>query len=52
MDLNRKDSIVLPTGPTGGNGSAIAHAFAKEGAKLALSSTRQEKLDRLIPTPG
>ena len=48
MDLNRKDSIVLPTGPTGGIGSAIAHAFAKEGAKLALSSTRQEKLDRLI----
>jgi 3-hydroxybutyrate dehydrogenase len=52
MDLNRKDSIVLPTGPTGGIGSAIAHAFAKEGAKLALSSTRQEKLERLIPTLG
>ena len=52
MDLNLKDKVVLITGSTGGIGSAIARAFAAEGAKLALSSTRQEKLDRLIPTPG
>lgn len=52
MNLNLKDKVVLITGSTGGIGSAIAHAFAAEGAKLALSSTRQEKLDRLIPALG
>lgn len=52
MDLKLKDKVVVMTGATGGIGSAIARAFAAEGAKLAISSTRQEKLDALIPTLG
>lgn len=52
MDLNLKDKVVILTGATGGIGSAIARAFAAEDAKLAISSTRQEKLDKLIPTLG
>ena len=52
MDLKLKDKVVLITGATGGIGSAITRAFAAEGAKLAISSTRQEKLDALIPTLG
>ena len=50
MDLKLKDKVILLTGSTGGIGSAIARGFAEEGAKLAISSTRQEKLDALIPT--
>ena len=52
MDLKLKDKVVLITGSTGGIGAAITRAFATEGAKLAISSTRQEKLDALIPTLG
>lgn len=52
MDLKLKDKVVLITGATGGIGSAITRAFAAEGAKLAISSTRQEKLDALIPSRG
>ncbi len=52
MDLKLTNKVVLITGATGGIGSAIAKAFADEGAKLVLSSTRQEKLDKLIPTLG
>ena len=48
MDLHLTDKVVLITGATGGIGAAIAHAFADEGSKLALTSTRQEKLDKLI----
>lgn len=50
MDLQLKDKVVLVTGGTGGIGSAIVRAFLAEGAKVAFSSTRQEKIDKLIPT--
>ena len=50
MDLKLKDKIVLVTGGTGGIGSAIVKGFLKEGAKVAFSSTSQEKIDKLIPT--
>ena len=47
--LNLKDKVVLITGSTGGVGEALVKAFAAEGCKLAISSTRQEKLDKLVP---
>lgn len=50
MDLKLKDKVVLVTGGTGGIGSAIVKAFLGEGAKVAFSSTKQEKIDNLIPT--
>lgn len=50
MDLKLKDKVVLVTGGTGGIGSAIVRAFLAEGAKVAFSSTSQEKIDKLIPT--
>lgn len=42
-----KNKVVAITGATGGIGSATAKAFADAGACLAVSSTRQEKLDAL-----
>lgn len=50
MDLKLKDKVVLVTGGTGGIGSAIVRGFLAEGAKVAFSSTRQEKIDALLPT--
>lgn len=50
MDLKLKDKVVLVTGGTGGIGTAIVKAYLAEGAKVAFSSTRQEKIDALIPT--
>ena len=50
MDYRLKDRVVLITGATGGIGQALTRAFAGEGCKLALSSTKQAKLDALIPT--
>lgn len=47
MDLQLKDKVVLITGSTGGIGTALTHAFAAEGCKLSITSTRQEKLDKL-----
>ena len=49
MDLKLKDKVVMITGSTGGVGEALVKAFAAEGAKLAISSTRQEKLDAMLP---
>ena len=50
MDLRLKDKVVMITGSTGGVGEAVTKAFAAEGCRLAISSTRQEKLDKLVPT--
>ncbi|MBR1669803.1 MAG: SDR family oxidoreductase [Butyrivibrio sp.] len=50
MDLNLEDKVVMITGSTGGVGECLAKAFAAEGCKLAISSTKQEKLDKLVPT--
>ena len=52
MDSNLKDKVVMITGATGGIGKAVAKAFAAEGAKLALTSRSQEKLDALIAELG
>ena len=52
MDLKFKDKVVLVTGGTGGIGSAIVRAFLGEGAKVAFSSTRQEKIDALAAELG
>ena len=49
MDLNLKDKVVMITGSTGGVGEAVVKAFAAEGCKLAISSTKQEKLDNMLP---
>lgn len=49
MDLKLKDKVVLIIAATGDSGVATAKAFAKEGCKLALTSTAQEKLDALVP---
>jgi len=50
MDLKLKDKVVLVTGGTGGIGTAIIKGYIAEGAKVAFSSTKQEKIDALIPT--
>lgn len=52
MDLKLKDKVVLITGATGGIGKAITKAFYEEGARLALTSTKQEKVDKLIEELG
>lgn len=52
MDLQLRDKVVIITGATGGIGSAITKAFLAEGARLALTSTRQEKMDALIEELG
>jgi 3-oxoacyl-[acyl-carrier protein] reductase len=42
----------LVTGATGGIGSEIAKALAKQGAKVVLSSTKEEKLKELAAQIG
>lgn len=49
-DLNYKSALV--TGASGGIGSAIARKLNAAGAKVALSGTRQEPLERLAEELG
>jgi NAD(P)-dependent dehydrogenase (short-subunit alcohol dehydrogenase family) len=44
MDLQLRDRVVMVVGATGGIGSAVAEAFAAEGARLALVGRDQAKL--------
>ena len=48
MDMGLKNKVVMITGSTGGVGEALVKAFAQEGCRLAISSTKQEKLDKLL----
>ena len=52
MDLKLTDKVVIMNAATGGIGKAIARAFYEEGCKLALSSTKQAKIDALIAEEG
>ncbi|QIQ21053.1 SDR family NAD(P)-dependent oxidoreductase [Zophobihabitans entericus] len=42
-----KDKVIWITGASSGYGEALAHAFAKQGAKLILSARNTEKLTQL-----
>ena len=44
MDLNLQGKVVLVTGGSKGIGLACAHAFAVEGARVAIASRSEENL--------
>jgi 3-oxoacyl-[acyl-carrier protein] reductase len=50
FELNGKTALV--TGATGGIGAAISKALAAQGAKVILSSTKEEKLQELANEIG
>lgn len=50
FDLNGKTALV--TGATGGIGGAIAAALHAQGATVAISGTREEKLNEMAGTLG
>jgi 3-oxoacyl-[acyl-carrier protein] reductase len=50
FDLNGKTALV--TGASGGIGGAIAKALAKQGARVALSGTRVEALEKVRAEMG
>lgn len=48
MDLKLNGKVAVITAGTGGCGKALVKAFAEEGCRLAVTSTKQDKLDSLI----
>lgn len=52
MNSNLKDKVVFITGSTGGIGKAVTKAFAEEGARVAITSRSQDKLDALVAELG
>lgn len=47
MDLGLKDKVALVPASSSGLGRAVAMAFAREGAKLAICSRRQDAIDEV-----
>jgi len=45
MKTNFKDKVVVVTGASGGVGRAVAHEFAKQGAKVALLARSMAQLE-------
>lgn len=45
MEYNYRNKIIVITGATGGVGRATAHAFAREGARIALLARGQKQLE-------
>ena len=48
--MSIKNKTVIITGGTRGIGKAIAEAFAKQGANIVISATKQETCDALAKT--
>ena len=42
------NKVAIVTASTEGIGLAIAHRFAKEGAKVVISSRKQQKVDKAV----
>jgi NADP-dependent 3-hydroxy acid dehydrogenase YdfG len=45
-----RDKVVLITGATGGIGQSLAAEFAREGARVVVSSRSEDKLQALVIT--
>src|SRR3989344_6332240 len=45
--MNLKDKVILVTGASGGIGEAIAHEFARKGAKLILHARNESSIKEL-----
>lgn len=52
MDLGLKDRAYILTGASGGLGFATAQALVADGAKVVISSRKQESIDRALAELG